>query len=300
MKKPFLLVISGPTGSGKTDLSIRLAQQLNCSVVSADSRQVFRELPIGSAAPEVEQLKAVPHFFIGSKSIQEPFNAGMYEQEALQILETLFQENTVQILCGGTGLYIDALIQGMDVLPVANPDIRKELNLVLENQGIGALQQELLLKDPDYYHQADIQNPQRLLRALEIIRSTGKTYSSLRKKTVAERPFETIYLATDLPREELYRNINNRVQSMLEKGWLAEAEALLPCRSLNALQTVGYKELFGYFDNTYSLEQAIELIRQNTRRYAKRQLTWLRSKEQVHWIHPTMDEQEIIRNYVHR
>ena len=300
MKKPVLLVISGPTGSGKTDLSIRLAQQLNCSVVSADSRQVFRELPIGSAAPEVEQLKAVPHFFIGSKSIQEPFNAGMYEQEALQILETLFQENTVQILCGGTGLYIDALIQGMDVLPAANPDIRQELNLVLENQGIGALQQELLLKDPDYYHQADIQNPQRLLRALEIIRSTGKTYSSLRKKTVAERPFETIYLATDLPREELYRNINNRVQSMLEKGWLAEAEALLPCRSLNALQTVGYKELFGYFDNTYSLEQAIELIRQNTRRYAKRQLTWLRSKEQVHWIHPTMDEQEIIRNYVHR
>ena len=300
MKKPVLLVISGPTGSGKTDLSIRLAQQLNCSVVSADSRQVFRELPIGSAAPEVEQLKAVPHFFIGSKSIQEPFNAGMYEQEALQILETLFQENTVQILCGGTGLYIDALIQGMDVLPAANPDIRQELNLVLENQGIGALQQELLLKDPDYYHQADIQNPQRLLRALEIIRSSGKTYSSLRKKTVAERPFETIYLATDLPREELYRNINNRVQSMLEKGWLAEAEALLPCRSLNALQTVGYKELFGYFDNTYSLEQAIELIRQNTRRYAKRQLTWLRSKEQVHWIHPTMDEQEIIRNYVHR
>ena len=300
MKKPVLLVISGPTGSGKTDLSIRLAQQLNCSVVSADSRQVFRELPIGSAAPEVEQLKAVPHFFIGSKSIQEPFNAGMYEQEALQILETLFQENTLQILCGGTGLYIDALIQGMDVLPAANPDIRQELNLVLENQGIGALQQELLLKDPDYYHQADIQNPQRLLRALEIIRSSGKTYSSLRKKTVAERPFETIYLATDLPREELYRNINNRVQSMLEKGWLAEAEALLPCRSLNALQTVGYKELFGYFDNTYSLEQAIELIRQNTRRYAKRQLTWLRSKEQVHWIHPTMDEQEIIRNYVHR
>ena len=300
MKKPVLLVISGPTGSGKTDLSIRLAQQLNCSVVSADSRQVFRELPIGSAAPEVEQLKAVPHFFIGSKSIQEPFNAGMYEQEALQILETLFQENTLQILCGGTGLYIDALIQGMDVLPAANPDIRQELNLVLENQGIGALQQELLLKDPDYYHQADIQNPQRLLRALEIIRSTGKTYSSLRKKTVAERPFETIYLATDLPREELYRNINNRVQSMLEKGWLAEAEALLPCRSLNALQTVGYKELFGYFDNTYSLEQAIELVRQNTRRYAKRQLTWLRSKEQVHWIHPTMDEQEIIRNYVHR
>ncbi len=300
MKKPVLLVISGPTGSGKTDLSIRLAQQLNCSVVSADSRQVFRELPIGSAAPEVEQLKAVPHFFIGSKSIQEPFNAGMYEQEALQILETLFQENTIQILCGGTGLYIDALIQGMDVLPAANPDIRQELNLVLENQGIGALQQELLLKDPDYYHQADIQNPQRLLRALEIIRSSGKTYSSLRKKTVAERPFETIYLATDLPREELYRNINNRVLSMLEKGWLAEAEALLPCRSLNALQTVGYKELFGYFDNTYSLEQAIELIRQNTRRYAKRQLTWLRSKEQVHWIHPTMDEQEIIRNYVHR
>jgi tRNA dimethylallyltransferase len=298
-KKHLLLVISGPTGSGKTDLSIRLARSLKCSIVSADSRQVFKEMRIGSAAPDETQLKQAPHYFIGSKNIHDSFNAGIFEQEALETLSTLFKENPIQIVCGGTGLYIDALLNGFDELPESDPEIRKTLDSIFTNSGIEALQIELQNLDPVYYSKVDIHNPQRLMRALEVIRKTGLPYSSLRKKKTAERDFEVVYLATDLAREKLYANINARTEIMIEQGWLKEAEELYPHRKLNALQTVGYKELFAYFDGEISLERAIELIQQNTRRYAKRQLTWLRNKQEIQWVNPRTEAEEIIRKYVY-
>lgn len=298
MQKPLLIIIGGPTGSGKTDLSIRLAQELSCSIISADSRQVFSEMAIGSAAPEPEQLARVKHYLVGSKSVTEPFNAGLFEQESLNLLDQLFTENPVQIVCGGTGLYIDALLNGLDKFPDIDPLIRDELNTQLQVEGLESLQEELKIKDPIYYNQIDLQNPQRLIRALEIIRSTGQLYSSLRKNTKTERAFDSIYLATDLPREELYSNIEKRTDSMLAKGWIKETELLLPYRHLNSLQTVGYKELFRFLDGELNLEEAIELIKQNTRRYAKRQVTWLRNKAQVNWVHPQTDAKELITIYL--
>ena len=298
-KKNLLIVISGPTGSGKTDLSIRLAQALKCSIVSADSRQVFKEMRIGSAAPDETQLIQVPHYFIGSKHIQDPFNAGIFEQEAIETLATLFKENPIQIVCGGTGLYIDALLNGFDELPESDPEIRQALDSIFAQSGLEALQVELQNLDPEYYAQVDIHNPQRLMRALEVIRKTGLPYSSLRKKKMAERDFQVVYLATDLTRETLYANINARTEKMIEQGWLKEAEELYSFRKLNALQTVGYKELFTYFEGEISLERAIELIQQNTRRYAKRQLTWLRNKQEIHWVNPRTEAEEIIQKYVY-
>ena len=297
-KKNLLIVITGPTGSGKTDLSIRLAQALNCSIVSADSRQVFKEMRIGSAAPDETQLKQVPHYFIGSKHIQDPFNAGIFEQESLEILSILFKENPIQIVCGGTGLYIDALLNGFDELPESDPEIRQELDSIFSHLGIGALQTELQHLDPVYYAQVDIHNPQRIMRALEVIRKTGLPYSSLRKKKMADRDFQVVYFATDLAREILYANINARTEKMIDQGWLKEAEQLYPHRKLNALQTVGYKELFAYFDGEINLERAIELIQQNTRRYAKRQLTWLRNKQEIHWINPQTEAEAILKQFV--
>ena len=298
IKKHILIVLSGPTGSGKTDLSIRLAQAINCSIVSADSRQVFKEMRIGSAAPDKTQLKQVPHYFIGSKQIQDPFNAGIFEQEAIETLATLFKENPTQIVCGGTGLYIDALLNGFDELPESDPEIRQELDSIFSHSGLEALQIELQNLDPEYYAQVDIHNPQRLMRALEVIRKTGLPYSNLRKKKIAERDFQVVYLATDLVRETLYANINTRTEKMIDQGWLKEAEDLYPHRKLNALQTVGYKELFAYFDGEINLERAIELIQQNTRRYAKRQLTWLRNKQEIHWINPQVEAESLIKQFV--
>ena len=299
IKKHILIVLSGPTGSGKTDLSIRLAQAINCSIVSADSRQVFKEMRIGSAAPDETQLNQVPHYFIGSKNIQDSFNAGIFEQEAIETLASLFKENPIQIVCGGTGLYIDALLNGFDELPESDLEIRNELDSIFAHSGLETLQIELQNLDPVYYAQVDIHNPQRIMRALEVIRKTGLPYSSLRKKKLAERDFQVVYLATDLARETLYININARTEKMIEQGWLKEAEELYPHRKLNALQTVGYKELFAYFDGEISLERAIELIQQNTRRYAKRQLTWLRNKQEIHWVNPETEAETLIQKYVY-
>jgi tRNA dimethylallyltransferase len=298
MNTPVLLVIGGPTGSGKTDLSIRLAKQIGCSIVSADSRQVFAEMPIGSAAPDADQLAEVKHYLVGSKSINEPFNAGLFEKEVMDLLPSLFEEHPIQIVCGGTGLYIDALINGLDELPTASEEVRDALRQQFQQSGIHALQEELKKADPVYASQVDLNNPQRIIRALEVIRSSGQRYSDLRQKKAIYRPFKVIYLATDLPREELYRNINQRTQSMLNKGWLKEAEQLLPYRHLNALQTVGYKELFQFFDGTVSLEQAVDLIRQNTRRYAKRQVTWLRNKATITWVNPLEDADTLIKKFL--
>ena len=297
LKRHLLIVVGGPTGSGKTDLSIRLAQQYGCSIISADSRQVFKELAIGSAAPNADQLASAKHYFIGSHSITEPFNAGIFESEALALLSELFLQNPVQVVCGGSGLYIHTLLNGMDQLPEADPEIRKALAAKLDISGITALQYELKEFDPEYYETVDLNNPQRLLRALEVIRATGKPYSQLRSSSKAARPFDVKYIAIDLPREELYRRINQRTLLMMDKGWLEEIKALVNYRELNALQTVGYKELFQFIDEKITLDRAVELIQQNTRRYAKRQLTWLRGREGIQWIgqHELKNEIELFK-----
>ena len=283
-EKPLLIVIGGPTGSGKTDLSIRIAQKYGTSIISADSRQVFRELAIGSAAPDTAQLALAKHYFVGSHSVTEPFNAGIFEREALALLEKLFLENPVPIVSGGSGLYIDALLNGMDKLPEADPEIRKALSDKLAESGIRSLQEELEQTDVSYYRSVDLNNPQRLLRALEVIRLTGKPYSSFRTQETAKRGFTVRYFAIDIERPSLYERINQRTKQMLAKGWLEETRNLLPFRDLNALQTVGYKELFQFLDGLISYDKAVELIQQNTRRYAKKQLTWLKSRANVEWI----------------
>jgi tRNA dimethylallyltransferase len=290
-----LIVIGGPTGSGKTALAIQLAKHFNCSIISADARQVFRELKIGSAAPNEEELKQAPHFFVGDRTVSQSFNAGMFEQEAIALLDNLLIQNNIQIVCGGSGLYINALLNGMDEMPYIPKEIRDSLNKRWKEEGLVDLRAEVIAKDPSFASQADLDNPQRIIRALEIIYATGQPYSSLRKKTVKERNFKTYYFATDVNREELYNNINKRTLKMMEHGWLAETEALLPYRHLNALQTVGYKELFQHLDGITSLDEAIALIQQNTRRYAKRQFTWLRNQAPATWIHPKFGLKEILQ-----
>jgi tRNA dimethylallyltransferase len=290
-----VIVIGGPTGSGKTTLAIQLAKHFNCSIISADARQIFRELKIGSAAPNEEELKLAPHFFVGDRSVSKPFNAGIFEQEAIELLNNLFIQNNIQVVCGGSGLYINALLNGMDEMPETPKEIRDSLNLKLKEEGLEVLRTELIAKDPSFASQADLDNPQRIIRALEIINATGQPYSSFRKKRVKERNFKTYYFATDVNREELYNSINIRTLKMIENGWLAETEALLPYRHLNALQTVGYKELFQHLDGKINLDEAIALIQQNTRRYAKRQVTWLKNQAPAIWINPANGLDEILK-----
>jgi tRNA dimethylallyltransferase len=293
MKKPLVIVITGPTGSGKTALSIRLAKVLQCSIVSADSRQVFKEIPIGSAAPDKKELAEVKHFLVGSHSIHDAFNAGIYEKEALSILNSLFEENKTQIVCGGTGLYIKALLEGLDNIPFASSELRGELETEWKTD-CEKLKNELQRTDPEYAKEADLSNKQRVIRAVEIIRLSGKTYSSFRNKHQAERNFNAVILATDLPREELYSQIDKRTNKMISSGWLDEAKSVYPFREINALQTVGFKEIFEHFDGAINLEEAISKIQMNTRRYAKRQLTWIRNQQSVIWVKPNEDAERII------
>ena len=294
MKKPLVVVITGPTGSGKTALSIRLAKAIQCSIVSADSRQVFKEIPIGSAAPDRAELEEVEHFLVGSHSIHETFNAGIYEQEALKILDSLFERSPIQIVCGGTGLYIKALLEGLDEIPFASESLRAELSRAW-NSDSDKLKAELIQADPEYAQSADLSNKQRVIRAIEIIRLSGKKYSSLRMNHRLERNFNSVILALDLPREKLYSQINDRTLKMIQAGWLDEAKEVYSYRSTNALQTVGFKEIFEHFDGIITLEEAISKIQMNTRRYAKRQLTWIRNQQSVIWVRPDEDNQTIIK-----
>jgi len=279
-----LIVIAGPTAVGKTTAAIKLAQQLKTEIISADSRQFYREMSVGTAKPDADELAQAKHHFIDSHSITENFTVGDFEKEALQLLDELFKTHDQVIMVGGSGLFLQAVVQGFDDLPTADPQIRERLNQEFAEKGIEHLQQSLREADPDYYHQVDLNNPQRLIRALEVFESTGRPFSSYRKAAINTRPFESIKIVLDLPREALYNRINRRVDIMVEQGLVEEVRSLLSYRHLNALNTVGYSELFDYLDGKTDLDTAINSIKQNTRRFAKRQLTWFRKDKEIKWM----------------
>ena len=282
----FLIVITGPTASGKTTLSIEIAKFFSAEILSADSRQFYREMKIGTAKPSDEQLTIVPHHFIGHLSISDYYNVSKYESDVLKTLEHLFAGSSFAILTGGSGLYINAVCHGIDELPDPDQSLREQLKDLYQKKGIRILQEKLRELDPEYYRKVDLSNPNRLLRAVEVCLTTGVSYSELRKNRRVPRNFRIIKLGLQRDREDLNRRINRRVETMMEDGLLEEVKELLPYRHLNALNTVGYKELFDYLDGKYSLAQAVEKIKTNTRRFAKRQMTWFRKDKEIHWFHP--------------
>ena len=285
-KQPTLIVIVGPTGSGKTSLAVTLARHYSAPIISTDSRQFYRGLPIGTAQPTAEELSLAEHHFIADRDVDDDFNSGRYEHEALARLDELFKHNDVVIAVGGSGLYIQALCEGMDNLPEANDELRQSLKQRLESEGVEPLFEELRRLDPAYAEVVDRHNPARIMRALEVCITSGKPYSEQRKGMRQQRPFRIVKIGTDLPRDVLYERINLRVDMMISEGLEAEARAMLPKRHLNSLQTVGYREMFDYFDGRCSLDEAIELIKRNSRRYAKRQMTWFRRDAEVAWFSP--------------
>jgi len=287
------IIISGPTAVGKTAVAIQVARHFETEIISADSRQCYKELNIGVAKPSAGELAAVKHHFINSHSIHEEVHAAGFEQYALQAIEKIFQQHDIAVMTGGTGLYIKAFCEGIDEIPPVQPGIREKIVEAYERSGLTWLQQQVQEKDPLYYETGEIQNPQRLMRALEVVLSTGKSIRHFQQGKKIKRPFRIIKTALELPKEELHRNINTRVDKMMEQGLLEEVKSLTPWRHLNALQTVGYTELFDYLDGKYTLEQAVELIRKNTRQYAKRQMTWFRRDKEITWFAPA-DVQGII------
>ncbi len=282
MKK--LIVIGGPTASGKTGLAISLAKHYNTEIINADSRQFYRSMTIGTAKPTDEELTAVKHHFIDSLEPTQDYNIGKYENDALTLIEKLFQKHDHLILVGGSGLYIQAICEGIDELPETDSAIRIKWKSIYEEKGISFLAEELKLKDPEYFQLVDTKNKHRLIRALEIIEQTGKTFSSFRKAVKKERPFQSIKFCLDIERELLYERINERVDKMINQGLVEEVKLLLPFRNFNALQTVGYSEIFSFLDGVEKLEDAIELIKKHSRNYAKRQVTWFRRDKEFNWI----------------
>lgn len=291
-----LLVVVGPTGSGKTDLGIRLARRFAAPVLSTDSRQFYRGMAIGTAQPDVDQMQAAEHHFIASRDIKDHLNCGEFEVQALALLGELFTRHDYVVAVGGSGLYVRALCEGMDDLPQADESLRSELGRRLETEGLEALAAQLRELDPAYYEVVDRNNPARVVRALEVCLQTGLPYSALRKGERRVRPFGIVKIGIDLPREVLYERIDRRVDQMLADGLEAEARALYPFRALNALQTVGYREFFDYFDGRTTYDEAVESIKRNSRRYAKRQLTWFRRDPEIRWFTPDDDTQ--ILNYI--
>ena len=281
-----LIVICGPTASGKTAASIRFAKKYDTEILSADSRQFFKEMRIGTARPEGDDLGGITHHFLGHLSIHQEYNIADYERDALRCLEKIFATRKVAVMVGGSGLYIDAVCKGIDVLPAPEARLRRQLQQQYAASGIGFLQEKLKELDLVYYRTVDLNNPARLIRALEVCISSGLPYSSFRKNKQAERSFGVVKIGLDFPREELYWRINRRVDVMMAAGLEQEARGLYPYRHLNALQAVGYRELFDYFDGKISLTEAVEQIKMNTRRYAKRQLTWFRRDKGIQWVKP--------------
>lgn len=283
MSRPKLFVLTGPTAVGKTELSLQTAEFLHCPIISADSRQMFAELPIGTAAPTAEQLARVPHHFVGNLALTDYYSAARFEEEALQVCEHHFADHDALVVSGGSMMYVDALCRGIDPLPTISEAVRTKLYARLEQEGIPVLLRELEERDPAYFARVDEQNAKRVVHALEIIYESGKRVSELLTGAVKERPFDIVKIGLQRPREELFTRINERVTMMVEEGFLAEAERVLPFRELNALNTVGYKEIFRYFDGDWALDMALDRMRKNTRVFAKKQMTWLNKDTSVLW-----------------
>ena len=286
MRDKTLIVITGPTAVGKTAISLDIAKHFGIPVINADSRQIYKELRIGTARPSEEEMKEVKHYFVGTLGIAEYYSASLYEQQVLALLDNLFQTHDYALLSGGSMMYIDAVCDGIDDIPTVDDETRETMKRRLKEEGLEALCEELKKLDPEYYEEVDRQNPRRVVHALEICTMTGKTDTSFRKRERRERPFRIIKIGLTLPREELYNRINARVDKMMAEGLLEEARQMYPQRDLNALNTVGYKELFDYFDGRWPLEEAVERIKGNTRRYARKQLTWYKKDDRFRWFHP--------------
>lgn len=289
-----LFVLIGPTGVGKTDLSLNIAELLECDIVSADSRQMYADLKIGTAAPTPDQLARVKHHFVGNLSLTDYYSAARYEEEAISCLTHLFTQNDYALLTGGSMMYVDAVCKGIDDIPTVDAETRAFMMERYEKEGLESLCAELRLLDPEYYHTVDLKNPKRVIHALEICHMTGRTYTSYRTQSSKERPFRIVKIGLRREREELYERINRRVDIMMEEGLLDEVKSVQPYRHLNSLNTVGYKELFMHLDGEWTLDFAIEKIKQNSRIYSRKQMTWFKRDEEIHWFHPEESE-EIIK-----
>lgn len=286
-----LIVITGPTGVGKTELCLRLADFFNVPIINADSRQIFAEIPIGTAAPTIKQQERTKHYFVGTHKLTDYYSASLYEQDVIQLLDKLFEDSDIAILTGGSMMYIDAVCNGIDDIPTVDENTRETMKHRLATEGLPTLVEELKQLDPEHWKIVDRNNPRRVVHALEICHMTGKTYTSFRKNEKKKRPFNTIKIGLTLPREMLYNRINARVIDMINNGFVEEARKVYPLRGLNSLNTVGYKELFDYFDGNISLDDAIFKIQSNTRRYARKQLTWYKKDENMKWFEPNNVEE---------
>jgi len=292
----YLIVIVGPTAVGKTDLCVTLGLSLGTEILSADSRQFYKEMNIGTAKPKENEMRGVPHHFINNRSIGDDYNVGLFEKEALSAIDVIFETKDKCILTGGSGLYIDAVCKGIDEMPKISAQLRKELREELDTKGIQNLLDELEKLDPFYFHQVDKSNGQRIIRALEVCRQTGKPYSSFRKSIVKKRPFNIVKIGLMRDREELYKRIDLRMDTMIDNGLFEEVQTLSPLKNHNALQTVGYKEIFGFLDSEYDKNETIRLLKRNSRRYAKRQMTWFRKEDDYTWFHP--DDIQNIKTFI--
>lgn len=289
-----LVVITGPTGVGKSDTAVWLARELNAEIISADSRQLYRDIPIGTAAPTAEQMAEVKHHFVGTLSLEEYYSAAQFEDDVMQLLPQLFARSPYVVMCGGSMMYVDAVCKGIDNIPTIRDEIRHEVVERFERDGAEAMREELRRLDPVYYNQVDLKNHKRVIHAVEICLQAGRPYSELRTNSVKQRPFRIVKIGLNLPREQLFDRINHRVEKMIEAGLVDEARRFYPQRHLNSLNTVGYKELFAWMDGTMDYDTAVARIQKNTRVYAKKQLTWYAKDTDMHWFAPS-DHQEILK-----
>ena len=296
MRGKTLIVITGPTAVGKTQLCLDIAKHFDIPIINADSRQIYKELSIGTAKPSAEDQLAVKHYFVSTLSLQDYYSASLFESQVTDLLNTLFKTSDYALMAGGSMMYIDAVCDGIDDIPTIDDETRATMKQRLKDEGLQKLCEELQRLDPEYYEIVDRQNPKRVVHALEICTMTGQTYTSFRKREKKDRPFRIVKIGLNRDREELYNRINARVDEMMQNGLLEEAEALYPMRESNALNTVGYKELFEYLNGRWPLEEAVERIKGNTRRYARKQLTWYKKDPQIHWFHP--DQKKEIIDYI--